>query len=82
MVFLPIVKTRYRLKTSPGRDDIFLMVFAKSIGYRILSMLFAWAVTGSLSTSIVLNIGYTIIYYFYEKLWEKYSYKVSYFFQK
>ena len=40
-------------------------------------MLFAYIVTGSLATSIILNIGYTIIYYFYEILWEKHSHKIS-----
>jgi len=53
------------------------MRLAKSLGYRVLSMLFAYIVTGSLATSIILNIGYTIIYYFYEILWEKHSHKIS-----
>ena len=55
------------------------MRLAKSLGYRVLSMLFAYIVTGSIATSIVLNIGYTIIYYFYEMLWEKYSHRLSHF---
>jgi hypothetical protein len=47
------------------------MLFFKAVGFRIIAILFTSLFTG-IATSIILNIGLFLLYYFYDILWYKY----------
>jgi uncharacterized membrane protein len=48
-----------------------MKLIIKSIGFRILAILFTSIITG-LSLSLTIHIGLFLLYYFYELLWDKY----------
>ena len=47
------------------------MLLSKAIGFRIIAILFTSLFTG-LQTSLILNIGLFLLYYFYDLIWYRY----------